>query len=165
MFESSSTFYHHKNHTKMKTTLLTIVLAFSAIGLFAAGPKNKRTLPGLHRAEQTLFQEFGVKTDVSWAVAEGDLLRAQFDDEGSTVNAFINGEGELVATTRDISFFDMPRELRKAVSKKLGYVEPSGVVEFTSDSEMAYFVEATINGERRIYKGYSNGNLALYKKM
>jgi len=149
----------------MKALLTTTALVLCSFALFAAGPKNKRALPGLHRAEQTLFQEFGIQNNVSWAVAEGDLLRAQFDDAGSTVNAFINGEGELIATTREIGFFEMPRELRKSVSKKLGYVEPSSVVEFTSDSELAYFVEARVNGERTIYKGYSNGSLALYKKM
>jgi hypothetical protein len=149
----------------MKRLLTTTALALCSCALFAAGPKNKQALPGLHRAEQTLFQEFGIQNNVSWSVAEGDLLRAQFEDAGNSVNVFINGVGELIATTREIDFFEMPRELRKAVSKKLGYVEPFSIVEFTSESEMAYFVESTFNGERRIYKGYSNGSLALYKKM
>ena len=145
----------------MKTIILAAALALTSISVNADNStSSKKVTIG---ATNSFKREFGDVSDVSWSAADNHMFRASFTQDDQKVHAFFNQNGELVATTTELSAQELPAKLRAAISKK----ETDGIItealQLQGDDELSYYVKVYVNGVDKLYKGSSLGALQQVK--
>ncbi|HSK13869.1 MAG TPA: hypothetical protein VK907_11690, partial [Phnomibacter sp.] len=72
-------------------------------------------------------------------------------------------EGRHVATTSEKTVDQLPALVRKTVKTKFQGKEVTNMVQYTTDSEDAYFVEVVDHGKTKIFRVGSNGSASRFK--
>jgi hypothetical protein len=142
----------------MKKLFLSICLA--AVGLLAfAKPPKKNNSDRLftYAANENLKIMYGKVQDLSWSKAKDDLLRADFTIEEEKHSAFFSADGRHVATTTEVTIEQMPAAARKAVKSKSEGVKVLGLVQYSSETETAYYLEVSDGSKNTIYKVTGSG--------
>jgi hypothetical protein len=109
-----------------------------------------------------------------------NLTVATFMQDGQTKCAYYDYNNELVATTMDMAFSDLPVKAQKIINKKFSDYEVAQVM-FYDDNEFnetdfvifgepfqdedSYFVELLKGSERIVLHVYLNGDVSFFKKL
>ncbi|HMP93838.1 MAG TPA: hypothetical protein PKD90_13240 [Phnomibacter sp.] len=144
----------------MKKLFLALAIGCSSLAALAAPTETKVT----YRAQQGLMRDFGNIENVTWSSAKNDLLRATFEVDGQTVSAFYSADGQHIGTTVVYQRSELPLRLRMAIDRQLADYTLDEILEYQSESDNAYYLRATKNGESKIFKGTANGTLTQVKK-
>lgn len=143
----------------MKTFFISVLLLAGSFAI-ASGTKEKVSVS--YHTLQSFQSEFGNIEDVKWSQAMNNMTKADFIMDDVPVVAYFDENGEFFASTIDLKFEDLPRELRKAVSEKLADAKILSVFEMTSKYERCYFIETEVDGKKKVWKGNSVGGLSRY---
>ena len=106
---------------------------------------------------------FDVAQDVNWSQVK-DLDRADFTMDDQQVVAFFGSEGDIVATSRDVTLLQIPLSLKTGLKKNFGDYTLVSIFELNDENGTAYY--ATIKNEKREYtlKSNTSGEWMIYKK-
>lgn len=112
---------------------LTIALSFISLTSFA---HDKETPDA---ALQSFKSSFKNATEVSWT-ATNDYYKATFTLNGQNVSAFYDGDGKMIAITRNISPSQMPIVLQSNIKKDYENFWISNLFEVASDQGTNYYI-------------------------
>ncbi|HEX4851513.1 MAG TPA: hypothetical protein VFV08_11935, partial [Puia sp.] len=123
--------------------------------------------------------DFGNIQVERWTMMD-NLAVATFSENGQTKYAYYDYNDELVATTTDMAFSDLPLKAQKIITKKYGDYDVSQVM-FYDDNEFnetdfviygepfqdedSYFVELSKGAEKIVLHVYLNGDVSYFKKL
>ncbi len=144
----------------MKTILLSALMAISLLA-GASGKKEEKNVV-TYRTSQNFLNEFGQVDNVKWSNAMNNMTKADFILEDEPVSAYFDENGEFVASTKAITFEELPRALRTSINNKLPGAKILTVFEMSSRHEKSWFIETDFNNERKLWKGNSFGAFARY---
>jgi hypothetical protein len=144
----------------MKTILLSALLAIS-LTAGASGKKDEKQVV-TYRTSQNFLNEFGQVDNVKWSTAMNNMTKADFLLEDEPVTAYFDENGEFVASTKAITFEELPRALRSSINNKLPGAQILTVFEMSSRQEKSWFIETIFNNERKLWKGNSFGTVTRY---
>jgi hypothetical protein len=142
----------------MKALLLSGLLAASTLAVSAKAPRKGQVLS--YRAHQNLQSLFGNVKDLSWSEAKNNMIRADFTAGDESVTTFFDEQGEVVATTRTLTRDQLPFRLRLDLDQRYAGAKVINMIELSSQTELAYFIEIEKNGKREMLKGYDYGKLS-----
>jgi hypothetical protein len=142
-------------------TILVAVFALSSLFSFASGTKKKSVAS--YRTTQSLAVEFGNVDNLKWSTASNNLTRADFTVEDQQVAAFFDEAGEYVASTRVLTFNDLPKKLRSLIQKNIADEKINQILLMSSKDETAYFIETITDGVRKVWKSKDQGDLQIFK--
>jgi hypothetical protein len=156
--------FTHKNLNIMKKLFLSLSLAAVTLLAVANPPKNKDKEKMLYTyaANQTLQQRYGSVEDLKWSKAKDNLIRADFIIDGETFSSFFNQQGDFVATTTERTLTQLPAMVRKIVKTKFDGKEITNMVQYHSDTEIAYYVEVIDRGKTKVFKITSAGGISRF---
>ncbi|RYZ00783.1 MAG: hypothetical protein EOO11_00445 [Chitinophagaceae bacterium] len=117
----------------------TILLALSLLaGTFFTNARASETPidPSVSAAFQSRFAN---ATEVAWSEA-GALYKVRFVLDGLTANAYYNGDGSLLALTRQLSSSELPAALRNSLRSSLGNRWVTDLFEVKNEKGSTYYV-------------------------
>jgi hypothetical protein len=107
---------------------------------------------------------FSNAKEVDWKVSN-NLYNAQFALDGQYINAYYNGNGELVALTRNITTSQLPVMLQAELKKQTGKYWITGLFELTNEEGTFYYVSLENADNRIVMKSTDNRFWDSYSKM
>ncbi len=132
--------------------LLTLSIAASAF----AKDANVRAL-------KNFKSQFEDAENVSWTM-RSTFAKASFNLNGEKREAFYDLNGEMIGTSKNISFEKLPVSAKRLFAKKYnGYVVKE-VLRFESVDESAYFVSAENETGSVILKVSDSNGVSVFKK-
>lgn len=145
----------------MKTILLSAVLTM--IGYAAiAEEKNEKTIAS-YQTIKSLEAEFGHVQNVKWSISGNNMTRADFELDAENVSAFFAETGEFIASTQEISYYELPKKLQVAVKQKLADGKIGTMLKMNTRDETSWYIEVMYNDEKKIWKGNLYGELRRFK--
>ena len=145
----------------MKRFFVTLTLALSLISMssFAA---DDYTIS--QAAVKSFHSSFKSATEVSWTVS-GNLFKASFLMNGQYVSAYFDGEGEMMAITRNISSTQLPIALQASIKKNYEQYWITDLFEVANEDGTSYYITLE-NAESKItLKSTPNTDWSHYKKV
>jgi hypothetical protein len=100
----------------MKKLFLAVTMALLIAGTAAAKDHTPKSNNASYRAKQKFLFDFGNPGNVSWHMT-GDYSVASFTQNGVQLKAYYDWEGNLVGTTNQIAYNDLPAVARKSIEK------------------------------------------------
>jgi hypothetical protein len=149
----------HKNLV-MKKSILTwaLILMVSVSTSFAHG------IEGVSEKIMNSFKkEFVDAKDVQWESTK-DFAKATFSLHGQVMFAYYNGEGGLLAVTRNIVASQLPINLLAEVKKNYGEYWISDLFEMSSNNETDYYITIENGDQKIVLKSSDSRNWDVYKK-
>jgi len=183
-----------KNKLIAGSVLLFCATVAIAQGESGAGQDDKETSRELRKAEkelrrsertvsyqsnQAFMRDFPDAANVNWRV-KGAFEEATFDSKGVTLTAYYDAGSELVGTTTEKTFDDLPMKAQEHIKKFYSNYKPIDVVMFDDnenndtdmmlynslfDGEDNYFVALKNNKETIILKVNMDGDTAFFKTL
>lgn len=132
-------------------------LTFSA---YATGEENVTP-----HAKKTFDQEFPGASNANWKkVEQSDLYMVRFVYNQQVLLSYINEEGALLATARNISSENLPFMVNESIAKRFANYRVVQIEEITTATATNYFLTVE-NARVRIYvKVTSSGTFSQVKK-
>ena len=118
----------------MKQLLFVLALVSSMLTSYA---KDGITSPALAAGLQSRFP---LATEATWSVS-GDFFKAQFTQDGKEQTAFFTERGEWIATARNISSEELPKELKASLKEALQHSWITDLIVITTEEGTSYFVQ------------------------
>lgn len=148
-----------------KAFLITAVTFGFFISANAFSPKNKIMRITTPKIEQTFKEEFGEQQNVEWSREGTDLVHATFVIDNQTANAYFDDDGNYVCSTSQIQKENLPLKLKIAANKEFAEASVNAILQMNNPDETAYFFQVTDSRGTKVWKGYSNGSIELFKKL
>jgi hypothetical protein len=142
----------------MKRLLVTfaIVLSFISFSSFASGG-------GVSQAAIKSFESsFKTATEVVWTI-NNDVYKADFNLNGQYISAFYDGDGKMIALTRNINSFQLPIGLQTSLKKKYENFWISDLFEVSNDQGTAYYLTLE-NADSKVVLKSTGYGWHVYKK-
>ena len=136
----------------MKRLVLTLTIALSLISLssFATDVKvNPAALKSFNKS-------FKNATEVNWTVSN-TFYKANFVLDGQYVAAYYDGEGKMIALTRNVSSTQLPIVLQANLKKNYENFWISDLFEVTNEEGTSYFVTIENADTTMILKSNNQG--------
>jgi|GEM_PF-1084116 len=151
----------------MKKTLFVSAALFAlVISASAFSPKNKKTVRvTTPKIEQSFIEEFGNQENVEWNRQGTDLVYASFSVGTQSANAYFDNDGNYVCATTEIQTENLPLKLMVAANKAFADASINAILQMTNPDETAYFFQVTDSKGTKVWKGYTNGTIELFKKI
>lgn len=143
----------------MKRILCTLTLALSLIS-FSSFANEENISPA---ALESFKSAFKTATEVNWSVSE-NYFKADFSLNGLYVSAFYDGEGKMIALTRNISSLQLPITLQASLKKNYEGYWISGLVEMANEEGTAYYITLENADTKVVLKSTGNSDWSHYKK-
>ncbi len=130
-------------------------------------------------AKENFMGNFGEISDVKWK-RDGTFDEATFKKDGKEMKAFYDFDSELVGTTRDVTFADIPESAQKEIKKEYKDYEIGKVAFFDNmeandglmllygeqfDNEDNYFVELTKGTKKVVLQVLDSGAVFFFKEL
>ncbi|HSK14443.1 MAG TPA: hypothetical protein VK907_14580 [Phnomibacter sp.] len=115
-------------------------------------------------AEQYIKGIYGKDIQPRWSITPENILRAEFEFEDENISLFFNRENEHLATTRPVTFQQLPPLARARVKEKLSWFNPTSIIHFISDLVDAYFMEGYDGDKKQIWKVDPNGQIERFNR-
>ena len=120
--------------------------------------------PGVDPVVVKSFENtFANATEVDWKVSE-KFVKVQFALDGQYINAFYNGDGELIALTRNISSSQLPVMLQVSLKKETENFWITELFEITNEEGTSYFVCLESADEKIVLHSTGNKNWESFSK-
>jgi hypothetical protein len=141
--------------------LLVISSFFLMIAAGAMAGVNENVTPQIL---SSFKKEFSFAENVKWRSAD-NIAFATFSISGKWFTAYFHRDGELLATTHNMLFDELPLTVMQAVSKKYHPGDTEGIYEWQSGGETFYFM--TINSKKAEIKIkiFADGQMEVVKKI
>ena len=138
---------------------LTLLLGLASFTAFARGEEkvSKETLLNFKR-------EFKTAENVSWAMAD-EIATASFSLNGFRVQAYFDGEGQLLGTARAILFEQLPITVISAINNRFDTAPVYEIVEYTRGAETFYCMTVETVKNKLKVRATSSGNISVDKKI
>ena len=143
----------------MKSVILSALLAISLMSA-ASGTKEKNVTN--YRLSHNFNAEFGMVDNVKWSSAMNNMTRADFVLDEEPVCAFFDEQGDFVASTKTMTFKNLPKKLQAAILEKVPGATIETVFEMTSPQEKSWYIETNVNNEKKVWKGSTFGTITRY---
>lgn len=143
----------------MKKLILTAVTVLSLTATAFATDGIKRVNHKVLKQFQTQYAE---ASDVNWNVT-ADYVKASFLHEDAKVEAFYSMDGEFIGQSSAATLQNLPRKAAKEISSKYANYIVTEVIEFTTSTELNYFISLKSNGERVVLKVTTSGQISVQK--
>ncbi|HSC54006.1 MAG TPA: hypothetical protein VLC98_10310 [Phnomibacter sp.] len=147
----------------MKTLILAGSLVLASLTSLA-GPTPKKASPLNYRATQNLYAMYGQLDNVEWRPSINNMVRADFEEDGTYYAIFFNEEGEFLAETKKVERNELPAQLRRTSSQKFKDVTVLEMLELTSEAEHLWFFKTVSDGQVKIWKGTQSGGIEQFGK-
>jgi hypothetical protein len=107
---------------------------------------------------------FANASNETWSTVKG-LYRVDFILENEKVAAFFNPEGELIASSRDVSLKQIPMSLKSELKKHFYDYQVSSLFEVDNEDGVIYY--ATVNNNKNLFQleSTSSGDWVANKKI
>jgi len=137
---------------------LTLLLSLASITTFARGEEkvSRETLLNFKK-------EFKTAENVSWAVAD-EVATASFNLNGFRLQAYFDGDGQLLGTARTILFDQLPITVINSINNRFGTAPVYEIVEYTRGAETFYTMTAETTKSKLKLRSTVSGNISLEKK-
>lgn len=106
-------------------------------------------------AQQSFNTTFTNAAEVKWTVSDG-LHKVSFSLNGQHAAAFYNEEGELLATTRNITSLQLPIILQASLKKEHNEFWISDLFEIVTEGSTEYYVTLENADQKLILKASPN---------
>jgi hypothetical protein len=138
--------------------LLTVVSSLLVNNSFATETKEVAQV-----ALQSFKTTFSEATDVTWSV-KGNLFRADFAMSGLYASAYYDTEGVLVATTRNITFTQLPILLQASLKKESKEYWITDLFELTNSEGTHYYITLETADKKLVLKAQPSSTWSVYQK-
>jgi len=92
---------------------------------------------------------FSQAANETWSTVKG-LYRVDFDLENEKVTAFFNGDGDLIASSRNVTLEQIPLSLKSDLKKQFHDYEVSSLFEVDKEGGVIYY--ATVKNDSKLLK-------------
>ena len=106
---------------------------------------------------------FSEAAEVEWS-ENGSLYKASFTLHGQHVTAFYEGNGALVALTRNISSVQLPVSLQSSLKKNYSEFWITDLFEVSNDEGTEYYVTLEDNDTKLVLRTSLGSNWSTYQK-
>ncbi|HWJ29035.1 MAG TPA: hypothetical protein VNS32_21000 [Flavisolibacter sp.] len=137
----------------MKHLLLTLTIAFSLFSLNSFANDHVNVAPAALNSFKASFKN---ASDVSWSVSS-TYFKASFALNGQYVSAYFDGDGKMVAMTRNISSLQLPLVLQSELREKYQGYWVSDLFELANDQGTTYYITVENADKKIVLKSYSSG--------
>ena len=146
-----------------------IIIAVAAFGFFtnvhAFAPKKKTSSLTSPKIEKAFLEQFGELPDVEWSRQGNDMLHASFTVDNTASDAYFDNDGNFVCVNTPVQKENLPLKLRMAMNTKLEGCTIGAILQTNTSEETAYYIHATSDKGVKVWKGYANGSIELFKKI
>jgi len=141
----------------MKKMILSLAIAFTTFGAFAAGDEN------VNQKVLDAFQtEFNSAREVEWTTG-ADYYKAAFVYNEKHVFAYYNTEGDLLGITRYISPEDLPMNLQISLKKKYSNYWISDLFEVAKSETTFYYITVEDADTKVLLKSTAGNDWSVFK--
>jgi hypothetical protein len=141
----------------MKRLFATLTVLMMLVGFSSFA--NDKVTPQVEESFKTAFKS---ATDVNWSVSQ-TMYKASFSMNGQYVSAYYNGEGHLLAVTRNLSSLQLPITLQTNLKKNYEKYWISDLFEVASEQGTTYYVTIE-DADTKIVLQSSNADWTTYQK-
>jgi len=131
-------------------SIALILVAFSTAHAFAQTPTPSVVVGSFEH-------KFINAEKASWTVVK-DLYRVDFSFENQSLTAFFNVDGELVASSRNITPMQLPISLNSSLEKNFGKYIVSSLFEVDEHDEIHYYAKVNNHKTEILLKSTSYGD-------
>ena len=136
----------------MKRLVLTLTIALSFVSLSSFANDPDVNAAALH----SFNKSFKNATEVNWTVSN-TFYKANFVLDGQYVAAYYDGEGKMIALTRNVSSTQLPIVLQANLKKNYENFWISDLFEVTNEEGTSYFVTIENADTTMILKSNNQG--------
>lgn len=140
----------------MKKFILFIAIAFVSLTSFANDVNVDASVL------KSFNTEFTGASAVTWKIGK-DFFKANFQLNGQHVSAYYNSNGDLMATTRNISSLDLPTGLQNNLRKTYGAYWITDLMEISNDDGVQYYISVE-NADSKLTLSSSGKGWHQFKK-
>ena len=144
----------------MKKKLLTLVLllgvAISSTFANGADGVNDRVI-------KSFKKEFASAQDVQWEISK-DFYQATFKLNDQVMYGYYNGDGQLIALTRNITSVQLPISLLAEIKKNYSQYWISDLFEIAMNNETAYYLTVENGDYSIVLKSNGTDGWEVFKK-
>ena len=108
-------------------------------------------------------KEFVEAQNVQWE-SNKDFAKATFSIHGQVMFAYYNGEGNLVAVTRNLVASQLPITLLSEIKKNYGEYWISDLFEMSSNDETTYYITLENGDQKLVMKSDDSRSWEVFKK-
>lgn len=141
-----------------KLIFATLLIATTTLSAFSADV-NKINSTVLSNFKS----DFKKASDVNWKTG-ADFIKATFNVAQNKMEAFYNFQGELIATTQNISLDELPVAAKRLFAKRFGNYEVKEAIRMEATDEGSYYISAENEKESIIVKIDDNQQQSVYKR-
>lgn len=141
----------------MKKMILSLAIAFTTLGAFAAGEENVN-----QKVLDAFKNEFNTIREVEWS-AGADYYRAAFVYNEKYVFAYYSTEGDLLGITRYISPVDLPMSLQIGLKKKYSNYWISDLFEVAKSETTSYYITVEDADTKIVLKSTGGSDWSVFK--
>lgn len=141
-----------------KLITLALVLTTLTISAFADNTKlvNQKVINSFTRS-------FGNVEDIRWEI-KNDLYKVTFKSGGKEMYAYYNGQGDMIAITRNIHLDQLPLTLSAELKSKFNESWMTDLFEVSANGETAYYATVESATHITIYKAEGTLGWTIFKK-
>ena len=140
----------------MKKIIIILAVAISSLTAFASENVNSNVLTSFNK-------EFAGAKDVQWTTTS-NYYKASFVFNDQFVSAFYQLDGELIATSRNISSLELPINLQTSLKKKYSQYWISDLFEISNNEGTSYYITLDNADSKLVLKSSGNGKWDVFKK-
>ena len=141
----------------MKKIIIMLAIAISSLTAFASDENvSSNVLSSFNK-------EFAGAKDVQWTTTNS-YYKASFVFNDQFVSAFYQLDGELIATSRNISSLDLPISLQTNLKKNYSKYWISDLFEISTNDGTSYYITLDKADSKVVLKSSGNGNWETFRK-
>lgn len=137
-------------YMKKIISITMILVAFTTASTFA-----QTTTPSA--VVGSFEHKFTSAENPSWTVVK-DLYRVDFSQQNQSLTAFFNSDGELVASSRNITPMQLPISLNSALEMNFGKYAIASLFEVDEHDEVHYYAKLSNQKSAILLKSTSYGD-------
>lgn len=115
-----------------------------------------------YKVKSSFEARFAGAQNVAWSAKE-NFIRASFTIADENVEAFFDGEGELIGLSRKVDLKKLPLNAIQKIKKDYAAYQVTEVIEFDRDGDKSYFVSLEDGSKKQILEVSLYGGVSKYK--
>jgi hypothetical protein len=141
----------------MKKIIITLAIAISSLAAFATEePVSSAVLNAFNK-------EFAGVKGVQWTNTD-KYVKASFIFNGQNVNAFYDGDAQLIALTRNISSLQLPISLQSSLKNQYKGYWISDLFEMSNHDGTSYYITIENADSKFVLTSSGNSKWTTFKK-
>lgn len=117
------------------------------------------------RLKTAFSKSFTKVSDLKWYTDDNKLFTAKFNVNGTSVSAYFDANGKLLATRRYITEAQLPMAVSNSLRKRYPKDKIRTAVEFEADSNTVYYVTLEGAGTWTVVRSSNTGQLTVHQRL